>query len=220
MPQPAKPKPKRKPAPGQHGKGRRQGPKIQPELLEPWERQAGESGEAWEAWQIYRDMETPRSLRKVARSLNKSLTAISNHSVRWQWVTRAQVWDVEQDRVRTRSMLDEQAALGKRHAAQMQGHLQALSAPMQEILKRINDKKLDLSQLDPEQLLRVEAMMARAAPRVATAERLARGMNTEGPPAADPAGEMRRKSDSEIADYLLGVDDGRAIAATQKEPAS
>lgn len=213
----------RKRAPNRKAKKTAQRPKLQPELLEPWERQTGESDEAWQAWTIYRDQELPRSLRQVARHLSKSLTSVSSHSVRWQWVSRAQIWDVEQDRAKTRARLDEQEALGRRHATMAQGHLQALAAPMQELLRRLalpdaDPQKIQLQQLDAETLLRVQTQAARAMPRVALAERLARGLNTEGPPAPDPAADMRRKTDTEIDSYLLGVDDGRATEAA-KTPA-
>lgn len=188
---------------------------IPRDLLDPWERQPGESNEAWQAFVAYRDMQLDgrylRSYRRVARDLGKSLSAISDHAARWQWQARVQAWDVEQDRAKTAAMLAEREELGRRHAQLASGHLAALSLPMREVLRRAQDVPGFLEQLPAAALIRLEAQAARAVHQLTQAERLARGMNTEGPPADGDAEDMRRKSDAELADYLLGVDDGRAI---------
>jgi hypothetical protein len=189
-----------------------------PELLDPWDRQPGESDQAWQAWTAYRDQELPRSLRRAARTHGNHLTTMAKHSERWQWVTRAAAWDVEKDRARTREMLAEQEALGRRHATIAQGHLQALNATMGEVLRRLNLPEGDpvrtamLQAMDPVDLLRLQTQAARAMPRVAQAERLARGLNTEGPPAADPAADARRESDEELRRRLAGLESTDAPA--------
>lgn len=66
---------------------------------EPWERQIGETSKAYQAFCVYRDMGPDRSLRKVARTLHKSLTIIRDWSVKYNWVERAAEWDAEQDRI-------------------------------------------------------------------------------------------------------------------------
>lgn len=70
------------------------------DLPDPWEKQAGESAKAFEAFAKYRDMMAgERSVRKVARSLNKSSTLIAGWSSRYGWVKRVDAWDKEQDRI-------------------------------------------------------------------------------------------------------------------------
>lgn len=66
---------------------------------EPWERQENEGPEAFEAFALYRDMGIERSVRKVARQLNKSSTLIGRWSSTHGWQNRVKEWDNEQDRI-------------------------------------------------------------------------------------------------------------------------
>ena len=82
---------------------------------EPWERQKGETSKAWEAFAIYRDM-PQRSIRDVARQLNKSATLIARWSSTHEWQKRVSAWDAEQDRIARQSQIDEIKKMRKRHA--------------------------------------------------------------------------------------------------------
>lgn len=83
---------------------------------EPWERQEGESTKAFEAFCIYRDMGIQRSIRQVAKKLNKSDTLMARWSGNYNWVERAAQWDSEQDRVARQQQLDDIKKMRKRHA--------------------------------------------------------------------------------------------------------
>lgn len=87
--------------------------KQQPDL---WERQEGEGPKPWEAFVLYRDMGPQRSVRKVAKELNKSDTLIGRWSSDWNWVNRAAAWDVEQDRQNRIAQNEEIKKMRKRHA--------------------------------------------------------------------------------------------------------
>jgi hypothetical protein len=68
---------------------------------EIWNRLPGESEEAFGAWVLYRDMEPPRSLRRVGEELGKSETLMERWSSRWRWVRRLEAYlqDREQRRL-------------------------------------------------------------------------------------------------------------------------
>lgn len=84
--------------------------------IDPWERQEDESTKAYEAFCVYRDMGIQRSVRKVARELNKSETLMARWSTTYNWVDRAAAWDSEQDRVVRQQQLDDIKKMRKRHA--------------------------------------------------------------------------------------------------------
>ncbi len=83
---------------------------------EPWEIQENESDKAFEAFTRYRDMGASRSVRKVAQSLGKSETLISEWSSKYEWVKRVREWDNEQDRIVRQAQLDDVKKMRKRHA--------------------------------------------------------------------------------------------------------
>jgi len=71
----------------------------------PWERRPGESRQAYAAFGIYRDMGPhKRSTVKVAHELCRSKTLMDRWSSRWSWVSRADTWDAEQERIRVETM--------------------------------------------------------------------------------------------------------------------
>ena len=52
-----------------------------------------ESNKAYEAFCIYRDLGAGRTLKAVARKLQKSYTIIRRWKVEWNWGERAGAWD-------------------------------------------------------------------------------------------------------------------------------
>lgn len=83
---------------------------------DPWERQPGETQRAFEAFVAYRDMGADRSLRKVVRKVNKSLTTVGEWSAKHKWVDRVAEWDAEQDRIARQEHLAAVKEMRKRHA--------------------------------------------------------------------------------------------------------
>src|SRR4051812_41574866 len=63
---------------------------------EAWERVIGpgeEGSEAYQAFSRYRDMDLPRSLAQVGRSLGKSKTLMDRWSSTYRWVERVKAYD-------------------------------------------------------------------------------------------------------------------------------
>lgn len=68
----------------------------------PWERQEGESARAFQAFTEYRDMGEKRSLRAVARKVQKSEGLIQRWSRNWGWKARVRDYDkmLEEERLK------------------------------------------------------------------------------------------------------------------------
>ena len=86
------------------------------ENVQPWERQPGETTKQFEAFQAYRDMDEERSIRAVAKSLDKSRNLIGRWSAANNWVERAAAWDVEKDRLLRIQQQQDIKKMRKRHA--------------------------------------------------------------------------------------------------------
>ena len=70
------------------------------ELRQPlWSRQPRESPTGFVAFTTYRDM-PERSLRKLARDLHVSATAVGRLSKAWLWQMRVEAWDRQLDMIR------------------------------------------------------------------------------------------------------------------------
>lgn len=110
-----------------------------------WERQPKESAQAYEAFNLYLKMGTERSCRKVARELSKSDTIIRRWSSAWSWQKRVRDYDTELARI--------EFAEAKKAAKEMRDRQINLSVLLQ---KKAFDalKKLDISELTPQEILR------------------------------------------------------------------
>ena len=84
--------------------------------IKPWERQEGETARAYEAFSEYRDMGANRSLAKVGQKLGKSKAQMEKWSKKYSWVTRAESWDIEEDRQIRAALTKDIGAMRKRHA--------------------------------------------------------------------------------------------------------
>ena len=64
--------------------------KTEPSGVLPFEQQPREGNRAFEAFKVYLEMGSDRSLRELARRLDKSLTLIGRWSVKYDWHSRVQ----------------------------------------------------------------------------------------------------------------------------------
>lgn len=83
--------------------------------VQPWERQDGETARAYEAFSEYRDMGAERSLAKVGQKLGKSKAQMEKWSKKYSWVSRAEQWDLEEDRLIRVALTKDIGAMRKRH---------------------------------------------------------------------------------------------------------
>lgn len=98
----------------------------------PWERNQ-ESPEAWAAFVQYRDAGAERSVRSVARALDKSATLIAKWSVKHHWVDRVAAWDAHCDEQNRKAM---DKARAKMAADQAKAGRATWEKALEEILKR------------------------------------------------------------------------------------
>lgn len=81
-----------------------------------WERQTGEGDKAWEAFVIYRDLGPDRSLRQVAKRLERSPGYLEELSRTKGWTERVAAWDAELDRQARKAQVAEITKMRKNHA--------------------------------------------------------------------------------------------------------
>jgi hypothetical protein len=84
-------------------------------MINAWEQQPDESPKAFEAFTLYRDMGTARSIPKVARKCTKNESLLRRWSTNHQWVSRAEAWDNEQDRLMREALIKGVTAMRKKH---------------------------------------------------------------------------------------------------------
>lgn len=64
--------------------------------IQSFRRQRKESAQAYQAAKLYFELGADRSLSEVSRRLGKSRTICERWSSRWEWVVRAEDWDLHQ----------------------------------------------------------------------------------------------------------------------------
>ncbi|MET8679987.1 hypothetical protein ABZW18_20985 [Streptomyces sp. NPDC004647] len=154
-------------------------------VVEPWERQSGESPQAFEAFAVYRDLGPTRSVTKVAQELDKSRTLLGRWSKQHAWVMRATAYDREQDRVFLVEQRQARRDIARRHAKLAQAFLGKAIARLQALEPR---------ELTPGELLRYFQVAAEIERRAAGEEPagVASQGSGEGPEVASLSDEDRR----------------------------
>ena len=82
---------------------------------EPWERLEGEGVKAYEAFSVYLELGEERSIRAVAKQLNKSTTLIGRWSRTYQWVERTAAYDVDIQRKAHAQAVKKRRKMANRH---------------------------------------------------------------------------------------------------------
>ena len=118
-----------------------------------WERQENESNPAFEAFVLYRDTR-PRSLRKVADTLDKSKSLIEGWSSAHAWVTRCEKWDNELDAVSQQTQIDEVKEM-KRRQISMAIHMQELAHKAFKLLEASLESKNGKSAISADNSVRM-----------------------------------------------------------------
>lgn len=177
----------------------------------PGERQPRETAVAYEAFRTYVEMGTARSTAKVAQALCKSKTLMDRWSGKNRWVERVREIDSAEgaavDEVRTDALRD----AATRQAQEARLHASATVLVGQALVRKVAADPSILEGLPIEDLVRLEATMARAHNRIIVTERLALGMTTEQSgekiPRAAAMEMVAKLTDDELDARLTGVDE-------------
>ncbi len=87
---------------------------------EPWGRQPKESAQAYEAFEVYMMLGAQRSNARTGREVKKSKQLMDRWSARWQWVKRAEMFDLEETRQFHAELHAARRDAAKRHVKQSQ----------------------------------------------------------------------------------------------------
>lgn len=180
----------------------------------PWERRRDEGARAFEAFAYYRDLGPQRSLAKVRQNLGKTpayLRQIETWSSRHAWVERATRWDEEQDRLHREAQQTALDEMRRRQVAAATQYQAALSLPAQTVMERLarRDPALleALNEMNPEDLLRLVALCARAQKAPVAIEWGARGYVPAAPlDSADVADREDERALEELLERIRTVE--------------
>lgn len=182
----------------------------------PTERRPRESAVAYEAFRTYLMMGPQRSTAKVARACGKHKSLMDRWSARWEWVERVRSFEAQAAAAADRETLDVIADRAKRQAEIAQLHGEVTSLIPREVFRRIqvaaDAGKNWLEEVEVGELLRIEAMLARAHRAAVVTERLALGISTDNPSAPNTSRTAAeeaaaRLSPDELAERLAGFDE-------------
>jgi hypothetical protein len=168
----------------------------------PWEKQKGESKPAFDAFARYRDMPN-RSLRQLARELNKSLDTIGGWSRNWGWAQRVEAWDMDQDRILRETHTRELVDMTDRHVSQALMLQNAVIQRLQSLFDPAGEPTEALLRLSPASLSRMLEVGV-------TIERTARGLAGERI-AVEHSGEVPHR-DAELARRIADDPESRWLA--------
>lgn len=182
----------------------------------PTERRPRETAVAYEAFRTYLMMGPARSTAKVARACGKHKSLMDRWSARWEWVERVRSFEAQAAAAADRETLDVIADRAKRQAEIAQLHGEVTSLIPREVFRRIQvaaDAGTNwLEEVEVGDLLRIEAMLARAHRAAVVTERLALGISTDNPSAPNTSRTAAeeaaaRLSPDELTARLAGFDE-------------
>lgn len=153
------------------------------DLPELWERQPKESEQAYYAFTLFRDQDAPRGLPAVVSACTdaghpKSYALIKRWSAAWFWRERARAWDMHQEEQVRRDQIRATKTMARRQARDAEAFQALLIAPVEAALIRLqSDPKAreEFANLPLGDLIALALMTGRLFPRIAHAERMARG---------------------------------------------
>lgn len=158
--------------------------KMSDELQEPqpWQRQKGESEAAFKMFELYRQMELPRSMQRLADSLGRHPSTMRDWSAKFKWAERIRAWDNKKQEEAMQAEIEEIRLMHQRHARYSHQYQEVMLAPLRAYLdrfKRDPEMVTKLEELTLPQLLKLITDGARVYPALARTEALARGQATD-----------------------------------------
>jgi len=200
--------------------------------LDAWERQPKESSQRFAAFTAYRDQPAEgrdRSLRAVARRLDKSYTLVSRWSREDGWQRRIAAYDRHLDASKRAGRTKELEEQSVREGRQLAGAAASLAQPIVAYLRRIESITSGggdpFADWDLRELSREARTSARYLPAVIQAERLVAGLSTTnsdghrgGGIKAEVEQQVEAMDRSQLEAYLLGREEHRTRPPDGRPP--
>lgn len=150
---------------------------------EPWERQPSESASDYHSFVVYRNLGPKRTFAAVARNLGVTPSRISFLASENEWKTRAEAWDFYMDRIFQAELAERQRLLAKEQFDIASQALNALNAPVQALLTKMEvDPEGTMAEFgakDLAKLMRMAQDSIRLIPQIMSSQRLALGQPTD-----------------------------------------
>lgn len=194
-------------------------PKPQP--LDPkidlWLRQPGESEPAWKAFTIFRGLGPDRTMGQCAAAVGRHPNQAYRWAAAWSWKHRASAYDRHMDAAEIAVEQRERVKMKKRHAAIAAKAIDVLALPIDELARRIEEKKATLKTMPLRELLPLARASASALKDLAGLERVSRDVPSDvngvvvgvgGVPktVADAVAEMFASANPELPAHEGAVD--------------
>lgn len=183
-----------------------------------WDRRPDETERAWHAFLAYRDMEPPRSIRKVSEALGyEAHTTCGQWSRDYAWTMRCAAYDAMLDAERQHEVARIARERAAHHANVIDSAIYALGAPALMVAERIANGELKLEDdVPPAVALALVERTAKLIPALVQASRLVHGESTEN--LAVQAQERRSRMTAADADAALLALESGASEGTQPGP--
>src|SRR3954454_1328179 len=138
----------------------------------PFDRLSDEGAKAYQAFTIYRDLPVQeRSLAIVSQQLGKNKSLCARWSTKFQWVDRANAWDIQQDQLRRTRTAAEREKIRERQLQNSRVASQALMAPLIALVKRTQTNADAFAGASATELTKLASWAARTLPRMHEEER-------------------------------------------------
>ncbi len=148
-------------------------PKAKSGAGQAWfDRRTDEGAKAYHAFTIYRDLPVEqRSLALVSERLGKNKSLCARWSTKFQWVDRANAWDIQQDQIRRTRIAAEREKIYERQLQNSRVASQALMAPLIALVKRTQTNADAFAGASATELTKLASWAARTLPRMHEEER-------------------------------------------------
>jgi hypothetical protein len=106
---------------------------------ERWDKRPGEPQEAFEAFEVYRDIGPTRGLRAASDESYIPIAIVKAWSVDYDWQTRAEAWDHQNDLRKAKEALGGSAAMKKRHIKMALEFQQIIAIEKDKLLRDVGE---------------------------------------------------------------------------------
>jgi len=149
---------------------------------DPWDRQLAETSEEYLAFVTFRNMGPKRTFAQTARELTLSAGHINKMATDHSWTERVSAWDYYQEKIFQAELAEMSRQMARRQLEMAERASRALNAPIDALIRRMEDDPdalmIEFSLADLRSLMKMVQDSAKIIPGLMTAERLATNQST------------------------------------------